>query len=125
MVKQCLLEGKFAADIDDVASNVGQVTLGINEASATVNCLTMSVHDQKWLTTRVHLDIANDTVDVEASEGEDFGELAIILELGLQDEDFSLAGADVPLVSHNVASLVDHDTSLVDIDLVAAVISAE
>ena len=125
MVKQCLLEGKFAADIDDVGSNVGQVTLGINEPTATVNYLTMCVHDQKWLATRVHLDVADDTVDVEASEGEDFGELAIILELGLQEEDFALACADVSLVSHNVASLVDHEASLVDIDLVAAVISAE
>ena len=85
----------------------------------------MCVHDQKWLATWVHLDIADDAVDVEASEGEDLGELAIILELGLQEEDFALACADVSLMSHNIASLVDHEASLVDIDLAAFVISAE
>ena len=85
----------------------------------------MCVLNQQGLTTGVHLDIADDTIDVKAGEGEDLGELAIVLQLDLQEEDFTLTGADVTIGSHNVASLIDHEAGLVDVDLIATVIAAE
>ena len=79
MVKKCLFENQFTTNINDITSDVRQESFTIDETTASIDCLTVLIQGQKWLTTRVHLDITDDAIDVKAGEGEDLWELTIIL----------------------------------------------
>ena len=83
------------------------------------------VHVQERLTTRVHLNVTKDPVDIEAREWEDLGELSTILELCLQEENFALSSANMAIMCHDVAPLIHHETSLVNIDLVSVLITPQ
>lgn len=76
------------------------------------------------MTTGIHLDIADDAVDVEAGEWEDLRELSV-LQLSFEEEDLAFTRADMAISRHNVASLVDHKASFVNIDILASLIFAE
>ena len=78
---------------------------------------------QEGATTGVHLDITQDSVDVESSEGEDLREFTVF-ELGFQEQDFAFSSANVSVACADIASLVDHEASLVHIDVLASVIFA-
>jgi hypothetical protein len=81
----------------------------------------MLVFLKDWLTTRIHLDLSNDAIDVETSERENLRELAI-LKLCLQEEDLALASANMAISGHNVTPLIDHKASLVNIDILSALV---
>lgn len=117
MVKKCPLEGDLAPDIDNIsiAAPVSKEAFGVDEATLAVDFLASGVLEDEWLTTRVHLNVAKDAVDVKASEWEDLWELAIVLQLGLQEKDFALSRANMAIFRDNVASLVDHESRFVDI----------
>ncbi len=76
------------------------------------------------MTTWVHLNVSEHAIDVESREWVDLWELSI-LQLCFQKEDFALSSANMTISCHNVASLVDHETSLVDIDVLASLVFAE
>ena len=77
------------------------------------------------MTTWVHLYVTQDAIDIEAGEGEDLGEFAIVLELGLEEEYLALSCANMSLMSHNIASFVDHKASLIDVDFVSTFVTTE
>lgn len=77
------------------------------------------------MTTWVHLDVSQDAIDVEAGEGEDLGEFAVVLELGLEEENLALSRANMSIMSHNIASSIDHKASLIDIDFISALVSTK
>lgn len=93
-------------------------------AALPVNLLTARIPAQEWLTAWVHFDVTQDPVDVEAGEGEDLRELAT-LQLCFQEEHFALSCADVTITGHDVAPLVDHETSLVHIDIFASIVPTQ
>ena len=86
--------------------------------------MTSVVPGKDWLTTWVHLNVAHDPDDVEPGEREDFGELSIFQML-LEEKDFAFSGADVAFTSHDISFLVNHETSLVNVDLIALFILAK
>ena len=77
------------------------------------------------MTAGIHLKVRHDPVDIEAREGEDLRNLATLAELLLKEENFTLSGTNMTITSHDVSLLVDHEASLVDIDVLALLILAK
>ena len=69
----------------------------------------------------VHLNVAQDAVDVEAGEWEDFGELSV-LQLIVEEENFPLSRADMAVLIDDVTLMVDHETCFVYIHIIALII---
>ena len=77
------------------------------------------------LTSWVHLNVSCDPINVEASEGEDLGDLATFAQLLFEEEHFALSGAHVTIASDNIALFIDHETCLIDIDVLALLVLAK
>jgi hypothetical protein len=71
VVKEGFFEDQFASHVDYVAVFVAEVTFLVDQAALSVNCLANIVLKENWLTTRVHFNFSEDTVNVEPGEGED------------------------------------------------------
>ena len=82
MLKQGLFKDYLASNIDDIAIFVTKEASIVDETASLVNILALIILLKDRLTTRVHLNVSNHSVDVEASEGEDLRELAV-LQVGL------------------------------------------
>lgn len=119
MIKQCLLENDLASDIDDVAFTISEEAFTVDKAALSIDYLPMLILQQERMTTGVHLNVTENTIDVKTSEWEDFWEFTIVLQLGFQEEHFAFSRANMAITGHDVTLLVDHEASLVDIDFVA------
>ena len=123
VLEQSLFKYDLATDVDNVAARVAKEAFGVDKATLAVHRDALLILEKDVLAAGVHLDVAEDAVDVEASEGEDLGEFTIP-QLRLEEEYLTLARANVSISSHDVASLVDHEASFVDKHLVTAVVFA-
>lgn len=121
MFEQGLFEDDFATDVNHIASLVAQEALFVDEAALAINAVALVVLREDRLTARVHLNVAEHSVDIEAREGEDLGELAI-LELGAKEEDLAFTRANVTVASNDVALLVDHKARLVHVHVLSSLI---
>ena len=103
---------------------IAQESFLVDQASLVIDASSLLILLHNWLTTWVHLNLSNDSVDVESREWEDLREFAI-LKLSFQEEDFAFTGADVAISSHYVAFLVDHEPCLVYVDIFSTFILAK
>ena len=77
------------------------------------------------MTTGIHFKVRHDPVDVEASEREDLRNLTSPAELLLKEEDFTLSSANMTITSDDVPLFIDHEASLVYVNVVALLVFAE
>ena len=78
MLQQWLLKDNFASDIDYITEPVLKEAFCVDEAALFINELVSVVLLQNWLAARVHLNIAEDAVDIETREWEDLREFAVL-----------------------------------------------
>ena len=124
MLEQGLLENDLATTINHILMLIAQESFLVDQASLVVDAPSLLILLHNWLTTWIHLNLSNDSVDVESREWEDLREFAV-LKLSFQEEDFAFTGADMAISSHYVAFLVDHETCLVYVDIFSTFILAK
>lgn len=116
-LKESVFEDEFAPDVDDVTLAIDEIPLLVAQTALLVDCVAAVVLGQHGIAAWVHLEVAEDPVDVEASEGEDLRDFALLPKLLLQEEDLALASTHMTISCHDVALLVHHESSLVDVDV--------
>lgn len=90
MLKQGLLKDHFATNVDHVTALVTQEALVVYDTALAINKTALIVLLKNMLTAWVHLEVAQHTTDIEASEGEDLRKFSV-LELSIKEEDLAFA----------------------------------
>ena len=78
MLQQSLLEHDLASAIDHILMLIAQESFLVDQASLVVDAPSLVILLQNWLTTWVHLNLSDDSVDVEPCEWEDLWELTVL-----------------------------------------------
>lgn len=90
MLKQGLLKDHFATNVDHVTALVTQEALVVYDTALAINKTALIVLLKNMLTAWVHLEVAQHTTDIKASEGEDLRKFSV-LELSIKEEDLAFA----------------------------------
>lgn len=77
------------------------------------------------MATRVHLEVAQDPIDVKAGERQDLWYLTLLAQLLFQEENFAFPSAYMTVSGDDVAPLIHHEAGFVDVDVPALFVFAE